>query len=336
MRLNLWEKADLCRVYVDGLPGATTKPYLYLSARGIRVGANDSEVTDAELWAQITELLVIPDRPPAEQFRLLCDKLRALPRPRRGASPIPKRPASASASASPPAGSRFGGSTPYGRDLAFDNIKNAQPVEIEVDHREPMEIDDYLRQCENVVVTRKHLDLGDYRINGHILVERKSALDFANSVQSSHLFDQAQRMSFDSSTLGVVILEGDLQNTPLSMLDSAITGAITCLSFVQGMNVLQTRHLQHTAYLLCKIAQHDRNGLGYQLTLRQKKPAKLLDVQRYVLEGLPGINTNLADRLLEEFGTVRAVFAAGRERLLQVKGLGPKRVAEIMAVIGAD
>lgn len=332
MRLNLWEKGELCRVYVDGLPGATSKAYVYLGARGIRVGGNDSELTDAQIWAQIVELLVLPALPPPAQFQMLCDKLRALPR-RRGAPPAPPR--AAGGGSAPPAGSRFGGSVPYGRDLAFDNIKNAQAVEIEVDHREPAEIDGWLAQCENVVVTRKHLDLGDYRINGHILVERKSAQDFANSVQSSHLFDQAQRMSFDSSTLGVVILEGDLQNTPLSMLDSAITGAITCLSFVQGMNVLQTRHLQHTAYLLCKIAQHDRNGLGYQLTLRQKKPAKLLDVQRYVLEGLPGVNTNLADRLLEEFGSVQAVFAAGRDRLLRVKGLGPKRVAEIMDVIGA-
>ncbi len=326
MRLNLWEKGGLCRVYVAGLPGATENTYVQLGASGVRIVGNDSDLSDRLVWAQIAEEQGLPQASPPEQFKALCNQLRNRPQGRRGAA-TPAREAPAAA------GRRYGGSAPTGRDLAFDNIKNAQTVTIEVDHREPEEIDGWLALCENVEVTRKHLDLGDYRINGHILVERKSATDFANSVQSGHLFDQAQRMSFDSSTLGVVILEGDLQNTPLSMLDSAITGAITCLSFVQGMNVIQTRHLQHTAYLLCKIAQHDRNGLGYQLTLRQKKPVKLLDVQRYVLEGLPGVNTNLADRLLDVFGSVQGVFAASPAQLMQVKGLGPKRVTEIMDVI---
>lgn len=328
MRLNLWEKGGLCRVYVAGLPGASNKTYIHLVAANIQIVGNDSDLTNRQLWARIVEEQVLPPVAQPAQFLVLCDLLRSRPPVRRG-SATPAREAPAAA------GSRYGDSAPRGRDLAFDNIKNAQTVTIEVDHREPEEIDGWLALCENTEVTRKHLDLGDYRINGHILVERKSATDFANSVQSGHLFDQAQRMSFDSSTLGVVILEGDLQNTPLSMLDSAITGAITCLSFVQGMNVIQTRHLQHTAYLLCKIAQHDRNGLGYQLTLRQKKPVKLLDVQRYVLEGLPGVNTNLADRLLEVFGSVQGVFAASPEQLMQVKGLGPKRVAEIMDVIAS-
>ena len=84
------------------------------------------------------------------------------------------------------------------------------------------------------------------------------------------------------------------------------------------------------------MGQHDRNGLGYNLTLRKSKPTAILDAQRFILEGFNGITTVMADRLLREFGSVGRVLAATEAELLKVKGMGKKRVQDLLALIHAS
>lgn len=324
MKLTHWAKAGKDRVYVRGFAWGE-KAFVELRRRKLYAdvdGMFAPELLEAVLKAcgvQHSE----DDASTYAQIRAFAQAGTPAPAPGRAAFSPGRFVGHASAA-------------PRGQDLAFHNIQNELEVEVEVDHREPVEIDTLIAQAPKTKVTRTHLPLGDYRINGHILVERKTTRDFALSVQSSHLFDQAQRMSFDQETMGVVLIEGDVFGDPIGMLDSQITGAISCLSNVQGMSVFQTRSLEHTAYVLAKFAQHDRNGLGYHLSLRTKKPSALLDMQRYVLEGLPGINSGMADRLLARFGSVRAVLNATPEELRKVHGMGPKRAQALHDLLTAE
>jgi DNA excision repair protein ERCC-4 len=336
MKLNLWEKNGLSRVYVNEGQGEKIG---YIEIRGGRLSAVSEHalINHQALLKQVIEhcgITAVDDAHSVyNQIKGFAARLGASAKSTAGG----KGPrAWANQSFGRGSTGQYASPKPFGRDLAFDNIKNQLPVEIEVDHREPEEIDAYLAQVENAVVTRKHLPLGDFVINGHIVVERKTTRDFALSVQSHHLFDQAQRMGFQPDVLGVVLIEGDVFGEELGMLDSQITGALTCLTFVQGMTVFQTKHPQHTAYVLAKIAQHDRNGLGYNLTLRKSKPTAILDAQRFVLEGFNGITTVMADRLLREFGSVGRVLTATSAELLKVKGMGKKRVQDFLALIHAS
>jgi ERCC4-type nuclease len=103
------------------------------------------------------------------------------------------------------------------------------------------------------------------------------------------------------------------------------------------MSVLPTLSLRHTAYVILKLAQHQRYGLGYDLGLRAEKPKAALDRSAYVLEGIPGVNAGLARNLLEHFGSVAGVCAAGIADLKSVPGIGPKRAADIHSTLtGAD
>lgn len=317
MKLTHWSKGGRDRIYVVDAPSAGDDK-AYIELRRGRLHGDIDGCASPELVAEVlAHCGISPGNPSAcyDALRTFAQASRS-----RVASGMARGAAAQPRYASAPAA---------GRDLAFENISNAETVEIEVDHREPVEIDALIARAPNTRVTRTHLPLGDYRINGHILVERKTTRDFALSVQSSHLFDQAQRMGFEPGILGVVLLEGDVFGAATGMLHSQIVGAISCLANVQGMSVFQTSGMDHTAYVLAKFAQHDRNGLGYNLTLRSRKPTAVLDAQRYVLEGLPGINTAMADRLLAHFGTVRAVLNASVEELRQVHGMGPKRAAAL-------
>lgn len=318
MQFKLWQKGKFERIYLHGVPGLSGTAFVQKRGAGFILEADEKHEDDETILLILAREVAMPWPGSAHA---LYDAMRT--RATEGGSRSPGRPGAAtrtSAAAPPP----YRGQA-YGIDLNFINIKNPEPVRIEVDHREPEAIDDYLARVENLVVERKHLPLGDFRINdGRVLVERKSVQDFANSVQSSHLFDQAQRMGFEPDTIGVVLLEGDVFGSHTGMLHSAVTGAITCLSFVQRMSVINSVSLEHTAYVLAKIAQHDRNGLGYNLPLHADKPKVLIDAQRYVLESVAGISAGNADALLKHFGTVQAVFAAAPAELVAVKGIGPK------------
>jgi len=70
--------------------------------------------------------------------------------------------------------------------------------------------------------------------------------------------------------------------------------------------------------------------------LRGEKPTRSLrEMQEFVVAGLPGVNTVLARRLLEHFGSVAGVFAASAEELMQVQGIGEKTAREIRRVVEA-
>lgn len=324
MQLRHWQRGNIERIYVDGLPGTTGQVYVYVSRGRLELSGEGMRESPSVLLASLAQHVGMPT---GALGQLLFAALKASaqqPNPRQSARSL----APASRAYVPV------GVTPFGRDLCFENISNPLEVEVEIDHREPDELDALIAQAPNTKVTRAHLPVGDFRINGgRVLVERKTVRDFALSVQSGHVFDQAERIGFEPNTVGFVFIEGDVFRGETGMLASAITGAITCLSLVQGLSVINTMDLRHTAFFICKIAQHERNGLGYELPLRKDKPTLLLDAQRFVLEGINGVNPVLAGGLLEHFGSVRAVAAADEQALRQVKGIGPKTAARIVEVM---
>jgi len=240
----------------------------------------------------------------------------------------------------PPALSVVGSSAPLQagkagavHDLDIETIKIPGEVEFEVDHREPDALAALLARAPNAKVSRCALGLADIRINGSVLVERKTMADFEASVidPDKRLFNQAERLAFESETLVYLILEGDPYTQHRRMTLQQITGAITYLSAIKGLSVLQVPDMAATAYTLAKIAQHERYGLGYSLGLRTNK-ASGLDARTYVLEGLPGVNAVLARRLLERFGTVAGVMSASEADLRSVDGIGPKTASRIVEV----
>ena len=62
-------------------------------------------------------------------------------------------------------------------------------------------------------------------------------------------------------------------------------------------------------------------------------PAELLAI--FLRTGIKGKNAiHLADELLKKFGGIRGIFEAENEKLLEVKGLGKAKVAQVKAVYG--
>lgn len=219
------------------------------------------------------------------------------------------------------------------------------PVKIRLDHREPAELAALLEQHPAVDLEVCTLELGDIEIPGpdgvRVLIERKdcspreSRTDFEASIihDDKRLFRQSEGMKMDPGVIGVLMLEGDVYANSRSMLVQQVDGALSFLSVIQGMSIMPTYNLNHSAYMVIKIARHYRYGLGYELGLRNKAKMPLLDAKAYVLEGIPGVNAALARALLQHFGSVKAVAAASRTELLKVEGIGPKRAEQILEAL---
>lgn len=233
--------------------------------------------------------------------------------------------------------------------LDIPSIKMPGPVTIQVDHREPEALVDLLASHPLITVESVSLDLGDIAVEdaegNRLLIERKrcdasaTKTDFEVSIQDDgRLFDQSERLKMavgasDRQVIPIILLEGDVYGHSTTMLCQQIDGAISFLAAIQRVSVLPVFNLNHSGYMIAKLASHFVDGLYTPVSLHKAKPKAIWDQQRYVLEALPGVSSKVAEILLAEFGSVRKVMSASRDELLTVKGLGQKKVEGLLEVL---
>lgn len=232
--------------------------------------------------------------------------------------------------------------------LDIASIQMKGPVTIQVDHREPTSLTSLLLRHPMVTVESVSLDLGDIAVEdaegNRLIIERKRCegagkTDFEASIQTDgRLFDQSERLKLAASTgdqqvIPIILLEGDLYRNAQSMLCQQLDGAISFLAVIQQVSVLPTLNHNHTAYVILKLAAHFTQGLYSPVTLHKAKPKALFEAQAYVLESMPGISSKAAEMLLSHFGSVRKVMTASKSELLAIKGLGPKKVDNLLKVL---
>lgn len=171
-------------------------------------------------------------------------------------------------------------------------------------------------------------------VSDRVVVERKSVRDFCRSIVDGRLMDQARRMK-EKFERPVLVVEGREDPEELGGLHPhAVQGALLHLSVTLGIPVLRTRDRSQTASLLWLLARREREEGRRLPPLRRKREGPPLSLQqRFVVEGLPGVSSVLAERLLRHFGTVEGVMRASERELREVRGIGrvkAKRIRELL------
>ena len=208
-------------------------------------------------------------------------------------------------------------------------------IQIAVDDRERSSgLVPELEKLERVVVKIEHLALGDYCIDGAVLIERKTAADFARSLIDGRLFGQAARMA-TSSLRPAYILEGSSAEwSGLGVSREALQGALVTLMLIFDVPVFRSSDPAESARLILYIgSQLVRLRDSEYVPYRQAKAKRKKTAQLRILQSLPGVGPDRAKRLLERFGTVRASFGASTEEIMDVEGIGSKTAASIERVI---
>jgi len=177
----------------------------------------------------------------------------------------------------------------------------------------------------NVVV--EPLPVGDYRIDGGVLVERKTVADLHGSLARGRLWSQVGQVR-DVAVLPFLFVEGDnIDDGPRH--PNAIRGCLLAIADL-GIAVVRTRDPDDTALWLHRLAirQARRRSSSRRGQQRFRPPPGVS-----ALVGVPGISDTTARALLERFGTVERLVAAGPERWAEVDGIGRVRAHALAAAL---
>jgi DNA excision repair protein ERCC-4 len=167
-----------------------------------------------------------------------------------------------------------------------------------------------------------------------VLIERKTAADFAQSLIDGRLFGQAGRMS-SSALRPAYIVEGtSAEWAGLGVSREALQGALVTLMLIFDVPVFRSSDPAESARLIFYIGSQlvRQRDPGYA-PYRQAKAKRKKTRQLRILQSLPGVGADRAKKLLERFKTVRACLTASPTELSEVEGIGSKTAAAIDQVI---
>jgi len=201
--------------------------------------------------------------------------------------------------------------------------------EIVADDRELVsKVTEYLSAADARIKVQR-LPMGDYRIGERILVERKTARDFVDTLIERDLLGQIRQMSANC-TKPVLIIEGGDLYSQRDIHPNAIRGALAAIGINFGVTIFTTADPMETAEILLVLARRETE----EGTIERGSQIKHVyqgdrDAQEAIISTFPDIGLKHARALLSAFGSVQAVMQADRDALLQVPGIGVKKAERI-------
>lgn len=207
------------------------------------------------------------------------------------------------------------------------------PVRIIVDvHERQSGIADTLREL-GAQVEIASLPAGDYAVGADTLVERKRVLDLHAAVLKGRLWPQLGKLRA-ACAFPYLLIEGtDIDRGPLH--HNAVRGA--CLAVIdQGIALLRTGYQRDSALWIHRLAvrcQETEPAAERPAYAQRPRPKPGNETAEAFLAAVPGISTGSARALLERFGSVADVVAAGPDEWLTVPGIGPERVRALQETL---
>ena len=207
-------------------------------------------------------------------------------------------------------------------------LKNNLPINIIADDREnKSEVIESLMGIENVKVSIYRLSIGDYQVDNRLIVERKTLKDFVVSIIDGRLFKQMLCLA-NSKSEGVLILEGTVSDmVEIGMTREAMQGALITVSLILGIPILRSKDPSETAKLMVYIGRQRESMAMGGVQRHGYRPKNKQKRQLFILQGLPGVGPERAERLLARFGSVEAAISASSSELQSINSFG-KSVAD--------
>ena len=205
------------------------------------------------------------------------------------------------------------------------------PIHLVVDDREKAggKVPAALAARGDVTVEIARLDVGDYRVERRVVVERKTAADFAASLIDGRLFHQAAALAL-APERAVLVLEGcDKDWHETGVRREALQGALITIGVFFGVTVLRSDGPEETARLLVYLGRQAQRSAHGGFPRPGYRPKGKRARQLFLLQGLPGVGPGRAARLLERFGSVQAIMTASADDLATVDGIGEKTAAKM-------
>lgn len=187
-----------------------------------------------------------------------------------------------------------------------------------------------------IVVQSASLAVGDYLLGEQTVVERKTVRHLHAAVAAGVFWAQIGRLRANYR-LPFLLIEGqDLYCGPLD--DEAVRGL--CLAVIDcGVRLLRTEDTADSArWLVLLAARRQRSQWTPDRPPYAQRPKMLNhgDAAEAVLAATPGLSSVTARALLERFGTVAGVLAAGPRAWTAVPGIGTERAKRLAETMGVE
>lgn len=208
-----------------------------------------------------------------------------------------------------------------------------EKVRVYVDVREEQSGIPGMLESLGVIVIRGQLQAGDYVLPGDTVIERKTAQDFLNSLFDGRLFDQVSRLSEAYSNV-IILVEGEINELRRAQNRAKqVYSALATLTIDYDVKIVSSPSPRDSALIIEALARRIVEGHGAFKIVIHKKPklSTIREWQLYIAGSLPGVGPILAERLLEKFKSLEALFTASTSELKKI--LGEKKAEKIKAII---
>lgn len=178
-----------------------------------------------------------------------------------------------------------------------------------------------------VQIELQQLAVGDYQLSDRVVIEYKLVPDFVDSILDGRLL--AQLKALRQYPRPIIIIEGTQDLYAMRRVNpQAIRGMLATIAVSYNIPILRTAGPHDTAGLLLAMAKREQLG-GQDFQYHSAKPLTDDEVQEYVIAAFPGIGSQLAKPLLEEFGSIKNITNASEDELKKVPLIGEKKAKRI-------
>ena len=174
-----------------------------------------------------------------------------------------------------------------------------------------------------------------YVLSKRVAVERRTGSSFLQGVMDKTLFTSAIYLR-EHFRIPILIVEGKVNYEYSAFDPQAVSGALSSMVLLYGLNVLSTADVDETAHLIAMMARQEQIGIPEISLIPKRKATDLADMQRRVVEMLPGCGMVMARELLQHFGSVRRIVNATEDELHGLRGIGAKKARSICRVLSSE
>lgn len=184
----------------------------------------------------------------------------------------------------------------------------------------------------------RNLEIGDYVVSDRVCIERKSAIDFLDSLinKRRNLLEQIHRMKSEYEK-PLLVIEGESIYGQRNVHPNVVRAVMATIAVDFSVPIIQTRDESDTASLIYIIAKREQMPNKTEPNPHGKKPsASLKEQQEYFISSLSNIGIVTTRNLLRRFKTIERILTASKEELMEVEHVGEKTAEHIKAVLSKE
>ncbi len=202
-------------------------------------------------------------------------------------------------------------------------------IKITCDFRERHSGIPKLLEDNKIDITFSSLTEGDYIINDQIIVERKTAEDFIQSIIDNRLFEQCSKLK-KVSRRTLILIEGNPYKTEHKIDARAIKGAILSILTAWQIPVIYSQNVDNSVELMLMLGMQSLKDNVHIRIYKGYKPKKIKSQRLRFLQGIPSTGPAIAARLMDYFGNIKSIVNTSADELRKIKGIGKNKAKKII------